>query len=406
MRARLLSLLIVLFYSTLSFAQLQFSDSLRVSLLTVADGEDAYECFGHTGLRVTDLKNNTDIVFHYGVYNYTEPNFIWHFVEGKCNYSMGACYANDFFHQHQRRRLNIVEQKLCLDSAQNVNLVQALVENYAPQNRHYRYNFFFDNCATRPFDMINRWTNVQYDTTYYNPVITLRDMIQEKTGKGNWLDFGISIAVAGRADQTASFREQMFLPSYLCMAITHATNNGNPLVQEVVTHNYSNKEEYSSDSLFSPLITAFIFAFLAIALMIKQNREIFLVGQYQKSTYITSSIFDSVWLFVTGVAGCIIWFLNFYSEHPAVDNNLNCLWLLPTNLLFMAIIWIKKAENVCRIYFFIIFAAEIIYIISVCMSAQYIHPAFIPLLIGIAARAKVRIGVSFNLSITRGNQTK
>ena len=88
---------------------------------------------------------------------------------------------------------------------------------------------------------------------------------------------------------------------------------------------------------------------------------------------------DSLWLALTGLTGCIIWFLNFCSEHPAVDHNLNCLWLLPTNLLFIAFIWTKKGEKVRRIYFFIIFAAVILYIISVCVSAQYFHPAFVPL---------------------------
>ncbi len=380
---RILFVLIVLFSVIRTYGQLQFSDSLRISLLTVADGQDAYECFGHTGLRVNDLKKDLDIVFHYGVYNYTEPNFIWHFVEGKCNYSMGACYADDFFYQHKRRQLDITEQTLSLDSAQCSNLVRALIENYAPRNRNYRYNFFFDNCATRPFEMINRWAEVQYDTTWIESK-TLRDMIQEKTGKGNWLDFGISLTVAGRADQQTLFKEQMFLPSYLSNAIAHAVVNEHPLVTEVIGHENGSSKVKSTDektdalSLFSPTILGWFLLVLAILISIQELRG-------GKPT--AGRSFDSVWLFATGLAGCIVWFLNFFSEHPAVDNNLNCMWLLPTNLLFLSIIWIKKAKKVRRIYFFIIFAAEITYIISVSTCAQYFHPAFLPMLLTIGTRS-------------------
>lgn len=377
--------LIVLFSAMNAMAQLQFSDSLRISLLTVDDGEDAYECFGHTGLRVTDLKTDADIVFHYGVYNYTEPNFIWHFVEGKCNYSMGAMHASSFFESHRRRQLNIIEQTLHLDSAQSVGLVDALVENYAPQNRHYRYNFFFDNCATRPFDMLNKWADIQYDTTWIQK-ITLRDMIHEKTGIGNWLDFGIAVAVAGRSDQQTTFREQMFLPSYLSNAVSHAYNNGEPLVSNEILHPYSVPSKHAENTPFSPIAVALVLMLTALVISVLQIQK-----KGGNKTLIASQTFDTIWLFVTGIAGCIIWFLNFFSEHPAVDNNLNCLWLLPTNVLFTVIIWIKKANFVCRIYFFIIFAAEIIYIISVCSSAQYVHLAFLPILTLIGIRAIARI---------------
>ena len=48
------------------------------------------------------------------------------------------------------------EQVLNLNAEQREALWQALVVNYQPENRKYLYNFVFDNCATRPFHMINR----------------------------------------------------------------------------------------------------------------------------------------------------------------------------------------------------------------------------------------------------------
>lgn len=381
---RSLVTLIVLLAVIAAHAELHFSDSLRISLLTVADGEDAYECFGHTGLRIHDLKAENDIVFHYGVYNYTEPNFVWHFVEGKCNYRMGACYTDDFLLQHRMRQLSITEQILDLNTPQKTALTQALLENYRPQNRNYRYNFFFDNCATRPFEMIGRCAEIAYDTTWIEPK-SLRDMVQEKSGQGNWLDFGISLAIAGRADQPTTFKEQMFLPSYLKQALDHAQTEGHPLVSETVVHPFGDENATGEpEGLPSPLMIAIGLLLIATGITLGEK--------YRPNTWLkVGQSLDTFWLLATGLAGCIIWFLNFGSEHPAVDNNLNCMWLLPTNVLFIAFIWIKKAKKVRRIYFFIIFAAEFIYIIGICTCAQYVHPAFIPLLLTLGIRSAMAL---------------
>jgi len=357
-------------------AQLRFSDSLQVSLLTVSPGEAAYECFGHTGLRIADMKSGRDIVFHYGVYDYTEPNFIWHFVEGKCNYYMGACTTDDFLTSHRKRRLDVTEQVLWLDSTETRTLILALLDNYRPQNRNYRYNYFFDNCATRPFNLLRRCaTSVQYDTTWVQDV-TLREMVREMTGKGNWLDFGIALTIAGRADQPTTFAEQMFLPDYLSRAVSNATTDGHPLVRSTEKYDYSKgAERHIGEWIMRPMTLALLLLIVgSIVTMLARFKWPDGIRWPQTG----ARIFDTVWMLATGLTGCIVWFLNFGSEHPAVDHNLNCLWLLPTNLLFLPLIWTKKGTKVRRIYFFAIFAAVFLYIISVCVSAQSFHPAFLP----------------------------
>lgn len=362
-------------------AQLHHSDTLQISLITVDPGSEVYECFGHTALRIVQPRTHEDIVFHYGVYDYTEPHFIWHFVEGVCSYRMAACYTYELTEDYKRRSINITEQVLAIDSIQAAQLIQALLINYLPENRNYRYNFFFDNCATRPYDMITKYTHVQYDTTWIQPV-TLRDMIHEMTGVGHWLDFGIALSVAGRADLQTKFREQMFLPKYLHDAVAHASVDGHPMVksERYIENPGKASTDTSSwmDRCLSPMAIAILMLLVSLTLLLMdfKGRNVSLAGK----------TFDTIWLLATGIAGCIIWFLNFFSLHPAVDHNLNCLWLLPTNLLFIALIWIKKAQKVRRIYFFIIFAAVIIYIVGMCVSVQYCHAAFIPMIAAIAIR--------------------
>ncbi|MBQ0056718.1 MAG: DUF4105 domain-containing protein [Bacteroidales bacterium] len=387
MRRTILTLIVLLSVIT-TRAQMFFGDSLNISLLTAAPGVGAYERFGHTGIRVQDLKGGSDIVFHYGVYNYREPNFVWHFVEGICNYRMGANHASSFIEDYRERGLQLTEQRLWLDSAQVQAMIATLIDNYQPQNRNYRYNFFFDNCATRPYDLLTRFA--MFDTAWIRPV-TLRDMLQEKTNRNNWLDFGISLAIAGRADRQASFREQMFLPDYLMEALRHASIDGHPLVaaeSELSPYAPAIAEEIENDcgGPFSPNVVCLIPMLFAWIMFLSKK-----LGRWTwASSRTTANVFDTLLLLVTGLTGCILWFLNFFSEHPAVDNNVNCLLFLATNVLFAPIISIKKAEKVCRIYFFIIFAAEILYIVFVLVCAQYFNPAFLPLMICMALRCYSR----------------
>lgn len=360
--------------------QIIFSDSTQISILTCSMGSDSYERFGHTGVRINDLKNGQDIVFHWGVYDFDEPCFVLKFIKGITDYQIGACYTSDFIRQYKRRGLGMKEQKLNLDSKQRTQAIAAILDNYRPENRKYRYNFFFDNCSTRPFDVINAATDnaIEYDTTWVKP-ITLRDMLQEKTSKNNWLDFGISLAVATRSDKKASFGEQMFLPDYLMKAYDNATIGGRKLVEEknLLLETTPETQERIDDKtvLLSPNV---VFSALLIFVVI------IVIGARTNKSKITVMMVKAtacILLASSGITGSIIWFLNFFSLHPAVDHNVNCLWLLPTNIIFAVLIWVKSAEKVNRIYFFIIFALIFAYaIINNMIIHQYINPAFWPLL--------------------------
>lgn len=380
-------ILLFLIASSLFFgvkAQLAFSDSIQLSLLTCDMGADSYERFGHTGVRVNDLKTGQDIVFHWGVYNFNEPHFVLKFIKGITDYQIGALYTEDFVDSYRRRGLGMTEQKLDLSCAQAANALNAIITNYRPENRKYRYSFFFDNCATRPFDIINEATGyaIAYDTTWVEQK-TLRDMLQEKTFLNNWLDFGISLAVAQRSDKISTFKEQMFLPEYLEKAYNNACIDGHKLVDGEPVRLIETTQEIKAKIENQPLLLSPNVIFYALLIII------FLVGiginSGKKSAKKISKILASLMLFGTGVAGIIIWFLNFFSLHPAVDHNVNCLWLLPTNIIFAALLWTKSAKKVCRIYFFIIFAAVIAYvIINIGFVHQYFDPAFLPLILSLS----------------------
>lgn len=409
MKRLLIAALLALTYFLPARAQTDFSDSLRISLLTCSPGPDAYERFGHTGLRVQDQRNpQLDVTFHYGVFSFNTPHFIYRFVKGETDYQLGAVYTQSFIEEYRQRGLGMTEQWLRLDSAQAQDMLQRLLINYRPENRTYRYSYFFDNCATRPYHLINASAGEQlrYDTAWVKD-ITLRQMVQEKTHRNNWLDFGIALAVAARSDQRAWFEEQMFLPDYLSLAV------GNAKVEKSTASNHWHVPFVTeSDTLLTmrPDIAAKIAApdrispntvfgiVLLVALVIsawewhkKKDAE---QKRRPVKVPVVANIFDTTLLLAAGLAGCIVWFLNFFSLHPAVDHNLNCFWLLPTHVIMAVLIWFNSLKKWCSIYFGITFALIIAYVILDWIIGQYCPPAFLLLLATLLLRSYMRFDSS------------
>lgn len=376
-------------------AQLNFSDSLRISLLTCSPGPDAYERFGHAGIRIQDQKNSKlDVTFHYGVFSFNTPHFIFRFVKGETDYQLGALYTSDFIAEYRERGLGMTEQWLRLDSTQCQEMVKRLLINYRPENRTYRYSYFFDNCSTRPYHLINASTDntIHYDTAWVKD-ITLRDQVQEKTHTDNWLDFGIAIAVAGRADRTASFTEQLFLPDYLARACDHAEipvmigehSWYEPLVAKTDTLLSMRPEIEAKIDAPDPIRPATVCALLLLIGIILSGWEWRI-----RRRNVVINLFDCLFFLAIGLTGFVVWFLNFFSLHPAVDHNLNILWWLPFHVIMAVLLWFPKLQKLSTIYFGITFALVILYVILDWIYGQYCPPPFLLLMALILLRSYMR----------------
>ena len=131
-----------------TFAQL--SDQSTISLLTCEPGPAVYAKFGHTAIRITDPQNDFDIVFHYGIFDFSSDHFIARFVKGETDYQLGALPFRYFMPEYVERNSSVYEQKLNLTLEEKQKNYDALIENYQPKIVIYRYNFIYD---TAPHDI-------------------------------------------------------------------------------------------------------------------------------------------------------------------------------------------------------------------------------------------------------------
>ena len=85
---------------------------VKVSVLTCSPGDEVYSVYGHTALRYRDTSKNLDVVFNYGCFDFSSPNFIWRFVLGETDYLVCVTDYRDFVPEYEMRGSSIVEQVL------------------------------------------------------------------------------------------------------------------------------------------------------------------------------------------------------------------------------------------------------------------------------------------------------
>jgi hypothetical protein len=107
----------LLFFTHIAIGQERtLSDSAQISLLTCSPGEELYSAFGHTGIRVTDFKNEFDVVFNYGTFDFEQPGFYTNFIRGRMLYCLAVDRYDNFRQQYIYEGRRVEEQILNLNT--------------------------------------------------------------------------------------------------------------------------------------------------------------------------------------------------------------------------------------------------------------------------------------------------
>lgn len=316
-KLRVLVSLLAIWGVMLSYSQKR--DSIQFSLLTCSPGTEIYSLFGHTAIRYQNFTQNKDLVFNYGMFSFSSPNFIYRFIKGETDYQLGVNDIRSFKAEYMFRGSAVYQQVLNLTYDEKIKLQNLLFTNYLPQNRVYRYNYFYDNCTTRARDQIEKCINGEVEYPVSFPEKTFRGIIHEFTIGFNWERFGIDLCLGAGADKTIDIRQQMFSPFYMrsfadSAYIKCVNGEVRPLVlKEEVIVDADPSVDYENSFPFSPISCATFFLFLNIIIAFVQI--------IKKKIY---WVWDLILYLSQGLAGCIIAFLFFFSIHPTVDSN----WLI------------------------------------------------------------------------------
>ena len=304
----------------------------RASLITCGQSaEYVFYLYGHTAIRIQDPETGLDRAYNYGYFSTSQKNFIPNFMIGKPMYMLGVTDFDSMVYDYADQGRSMVEQELSLRPQEVRELMEYLDWNALPENAEYQYNYFYDNCATRPRDLIERF--VQGGLVYRvdrKSLPTFREATRQSSKSAKWYTFGTDLCLGVKSDAQMTVRDAGFLPVLLeqSMDLAYREDTGEPIVvrkQEIIPQT----QVIEVPRFDGPLVT--ILAVVAVYLLCY-----FVVRRY---TPLPWRILRCALYVIFGLAGIVLWFLSLFSAHPHTLLNANMVLLHPFWLILVVTMW-------------------------------------------------------------------
>ena len=369
-----LLLIILSIYSPLK-AQVNLSVYSEISIVTAGPGKELYEAFGHSAIRIKDPVLNFDIIYNYGMFDFNQPNFLLNFAKGKMIYSLARYDFKYFLASYKRDKRWLKQQVLNLSQEEKQAYFSFLEQNAAPKNRDYLYDPYFDNCATKLRDITKNilGPKVSFNDNQIQKDLTFRNLTNKEIHWNSWGTFGLNLIAGIKLDKKATLEEYMYLPDYAYSIFKNATLTENNKSKSLIKREdnlLTFTEIKPASSILNPLLVFGFLSLIGIFITIKDIKK-------KKRTRIV----DFLIFFSTGIIGCILVFLWFFSTHSTAPNNYNVLWAFAPNLLISFLFLKKSLNNWIKKYLLILCISVIVVILLWIFGIQEFPITIIPILI-------------------------
>jgi hypothetical protein len=359
------------------------SDSARVSLITILPGEKVYSLFGHNAIRVVDPLRGIDIAYNYGTFNFGNPlSFTAKFAYGDLNYRLARQdYSRMVAYYPVEEGRPIIEQWLDLNAEQREAVFRFLEWNALPENAFYRYDFYYDNCATRIRDVFEDILGEALEAGTEDPGRTMRQLLDPYLVGKPMLHVGMDFAQGVPADVPASGRDELFLPDRLARWVERAELRGPDGRRALVARTDSigwTPERARIDPV--PPWPGLLFGglFLLVAgLTVRDVRA----GRRGRPWL------DGPLYALLGVAGLFVVFVWFFSLHDVARRNVNILWVVPTHVILAGVLLRKRRPGWVGPYLWGTVALAAAFLAGLPFWTQEVPAALVPLVLAVLVRS-------------------
>lgn len=345
-------------------------------LITVDVGDQVWDNFGHTALRVVDRNTRSDLVFNWGLFDASAGNvaFASDFLQGILNYQLGVSPPSWEFGRYEREQRTVWQDKLNLTNAQKEILYKRLAWNLREENIVYSYQYFFDNCTTRVRDYLNEALGGRFANE--NRALarsTFRDEVLGHYASLPPVAVSLDILMNERIDRPMTQWEELFLPAQLRRELLNfpsdVLRNGQRammLEEPTVIMEFTPPTPKPSGYYFvgAGLLIPVFFLFLMlkrIPLSSFSSQPGFTLRGPQFS-YRLMGLLTFVVSLASGIYGLIMSFGWLASAHLDLHHNLNLLVFWPTDIIgvIFALRWLiagrsytmsSSAHNAIIVYF-------------------------------------------------------
>jgi hypothetical protein len=365
----------------------QSRSDTTVYLLTCSPGTETYSIYGHSALRVVIPQTHEDKVYNWGVFDFSTPNFVWKFAKGRLNYMLDSSAFQIFMQEYFLENRSVYSQRINLDASEKKILLTLIQTNLQPENRSYRYDFFYDDCSTRIRDLIEKVVGPKliYPPEETNRIPSFRDKVDDYQKNYPWLNLGINLIMGTPGDKKASFRNRMFLPIDLQKNLTQAVINRDrkmiPLLSPIETLLKFDVPVYNYRFYTSPV---FVFTILFIII-------VFISAIYRGKKLIY--ILDLGVFILFSLLSILMIFFNFFTDHQEMKLNLNIIWINPFIIICLFCLIFQKAGE---IWFRIIFFLSLIFLLVIIVFPYTINSSYVPVMLILALRSSSRSNYLWN----------
>ena len=393
----------------------QVGRNVTIYLLTMGNGTQIWELFGHNAIWIHDNVTNRDTVFNWGVFSFRQPHFIARFLKGKMLYSMGGDSMENILLEYQYWNRSVVAQELDLLPAQRDTILAAIRWNALPENVDYRYDYFRDNCSTRVRDLIDRALGgpiaVQArgltGTTYRWHALRL---MQSDVP----IVLGVDIGLGRPADRDLTMWQEMFLPRKLHdfvakVRVTDSAGTTHPLVrsERVLFQANRGPEAESPPELGVWLLLGGV---IVASLIIWAGLAASSGSRLARGAVATVA---AIWSLLAGLLGAILTLLWSATDHVFAHANENLLLFNPVWLVMVVLLplylWSGRAERFTRSLIALLMVSTVAALAAHAtgLSAQQNLPLIglaLPPVLAIAAIAARRRVIARRVSNVNGRQ--
>jgi hypothetical protein len=275
-------------------------------------GDELFSRFGHSAICVE--KDDGTRCYNYGSTRIEPRRLIVGFVRATALFEVTRSPLEHMLEKYAAQDRRVWRQRLPLSDAQASELARRLAHDNMPENKHYMYDHFVDNCTTRIRDHIDAVTGgaLSRPTRHVLWDRTLREAVREGLSPDLPVAAGIEMVTGSYIDHVPSVWEAMFLPDVLRAYVERSLG---AIAVEVAA---PTQERPSRWPLIGPALLAaggIAWAMLARA-----------TGRWGR---VASAI-------VASLVGIVLWVVTLAAIAPSFRANLAAAFFWPTDLLLLS----------------------------------------------------------------------
>lgn len=316
-------------------------DDIDIFLHTVDVGNLVYNNFGHTAIRVRDRFNRTDRVYNWGIFDFDNPiPFALNFYKGNLYYRLGDYPFSAAMRSYNYEHRTVWEDRIFLTNEQKKIFLDRLKWNMRPENRSYSYQYFFDNCSTRPRDYLDEALGGVLSAHAKDELTskTFREQVMEGYAFNPGMDVLLDLGMNSNIDRYMTRWESMFHPLHLRDGLIDYSRSKHFLIGESrILVDFQRPGTYPGLGHAILLIVGGIpLALIGIALYAQQKK-----GAFSKRLLRFFAFWSLPWTMAGALFGflmCLNWIA---SGHMDLHHNANMLLFWPTDLILLLVVgWI------------------------------------------------------------------